>query len=415
MNQTMKRATLILLVLALSSGVLMSCNRDDGQTPDTTPAVTESGEPETTEEVTTEAVTTEAVTTEAVTETETETETEAVTEAPEPAYPTVLTDNGKDTLEIAPAADGAFLDPLTGQTVEKAEAERRPVAIMLNNIATALPQQHVDAADVLYECQVEGGLTRLLGVYNDWTELDAIGSVRSAREYYIDFAANHDAIFVHAGGSTSAYVHLKSRKPNNLDAVNDGVAGQYFHRDPERRKTMSYEHTLVIDGDNLDAAIAKKKYRTEYASSFANPLHFVGEEQVIDLANGKSAKDITVKFGAHTAAFTYDKNSNTYLRFQNGNKHIEGTTDKQLAFENVIVLFCPYTFTGDSKNHIEVDDLGTGKGYYITGGEYVSINWSKANGDTAFKLTYDSGREVYLTPGKTNIEIVNYDGNVTIQ
>ncbi|MGM9624170.1 MAG: DUF3048 domain-containing protein, partial [Eubacteriales bacterium] len=340
--------------------------------------------------------------------------TEAVTETPEAKYPEIITHNGKDALTIAPAPAGTYISPLTGCAVSKEQAERRPVAIMLNNIAQALPQQQIAAADVLYECQVEGGLTRLMGVYNEWSDLEAIGSIRSSREYYIDFAANHDAIYVHAGGSESAYVNLKSRGINNLDAVNDGVAGQYFYRDPVRRQTMSYEHTLVIDGDDLDAAIAKKKYRTTYASSFRNPLQFVGENQVISLTNGTKATSVTVKFGAHTASFTYDAASNVYLRFQNGNKHIDGTTGEQLGFENLIILFCPYTFTNDDYNHIEVDDVGSGKGYYMTGGKYVEINWSKTSGDTPFKLTYAGGREVYLTPGKTDIEIVSYSGNVTV-
>ncbi len=415
MNRIKTHAALWLLVLTLLTGCFTSCANGKEPPKETTGSITETAQPQTTEVMTTEEVTTEAITTEAVTtEAVTETETEAVTEPPEPAYPTVVADNGKDTLNIAPAAAGTYLDPLSGLAVTKEEAERRPAAIMLNNIKQALPQQQIAAADILYECQVEGGLTRLLGIYNDWTELDAIGSVRSSREYYIDFAANHDAIYVHAGGSESAYVNLKSRKTNNLDAVNDGVASGYFYRDPERRKTMGYEHTLVIDGDKLDAAIAKKKYRTAYASSFTNPMHFVGVGQKIDLVNGKSAVDITVKFGAHTTTFAYDKVSGTYLRSQNGSKHVEGTTGVQLAFDNVIVLFCPYTLTYDSLNHIEVSDVGSGKGYYMTGGKYVSINWTKAGGDIPFKLTYDSGREVYLTPGKTNIEIVSYSGNVTV-
>lgn len=411
------KGTVLLLITVLLLGILCGCGTD-GNAQETTAAVTETEtetETETTVPETTQALT--ETETETLTETEavTETETEAVTEAV-PAYAAVVSDNGKDSLAsvIEPAAAGTYSDPLTGLSCTKEEAARRPVAIMLNNIAQALPQQQIAAADILYECQVEGGLTRLMGVFNDWSNLTAIGSVRSSREYYIDFAANHDAIYVHAGGSESAYVNLKSRKINNLDAVNDGVAGQYFYRDPVRRQTMSYEHTLVIDGDDLDKAIAVKKYRTSYSSSFDNPLNFVGENQVISLSGGTKATAMTVKFGAQTTTFAYDSKTNTYLRSQNGNKHIDGTTGEQLAFENVIVLICPYTFTNDDYNHIEVDDVGSGTGYYFTGGKYVAINWSKASGDSQVKLVYPSGREVYLTPGKTNIEIVSYSGNVTV-
>ncbi|MBR5221406.1 MAG: DUF3048 domain-containing protein [Clostridia bacterium] len=355
--------------------------------------------------------------TESVTEpiTETETETEAVTEAPEPAYPTVIDENGTDALTgIAPAADGTYIDPLTGTAVAKEEAERRPVAIMLNNINVALPQQNIGSADILYECQVEGYLTRLMGVYNDYEDLKAIGSVRSSREYYIDFAANHDAIYVHAGGSEEAYRNLKSRKTHNIDAVNDYNVSGYFYRDPNRLGRMGYEHTLVIDGDKINGAIAAKKYRTTYSSSFTNPLQFIGEGQQINLVNGTKAKQLTVKFGAHTTQFVYSASKNLYMRWQNNEKHIDGITGEQLGFENVVVLFCPYTLTKDDYNHIEVATTGKGKGYYLTGGKKVDIHWSKSSGDAQVKLYYASGKALTLTPGKTNIEIVGYESATSI-
>ena len=399
------------IAFCLSLLLLFSCGQNV-TTEDTTDIAVTTTAP-ITEVQTTE---TEPVT-ESVTEpiTETETETEAVTEAPESAYPTVIDENETDALiGIAPAADGVYIDPLTGTAVAKEEAERRPVAIMLNNINVALPQQNIGSADILYECQVEGYLTRLMGVYNDYEDLKAIGSVRSSREYYIDFAANHDAIYVHAGGSEEAYRNLKSRKTHNIDAVNDYNVSGYFYRDPNRLGRMGYEHTLVIDGDKINGAIAAKKYRTTYSSSFTNPLQFIGEGQQINLVNGTKAKQLTVKFGAHTTQFVYSASKNLYMRWQNSEKHIDGITGEQLGFENVVVLFCPYTLTKDDYNHIEVTTTGKGKGYYLTGGKKVDIHWSKSSGDAQVKLYYASGKALTLTPGKTNIEIVGYESATSI-
>lgn len=410
MNQR-TRCAAWLLSLCLPLSVLFSCGIDR-QSEDTTDAVTV-----TTADTEPPALTTTEPVTEAVTETATETMTDAVTDAaPPPAlYAPVVDENGVDALVgIAPAPDGTYIDPLTGTAVEQEEAERRPVAIMLNNITAALPQQNIGAADVLYECQVEGFLTRLMGVYNDYADLKAIGSVRSSREYYIDFAANHDAIYVHAGGSEEAYRNLKTRKINNLDAVNDGVVSGYFYRDPNRLGKMGYEHTLVIDGEKIDGAIKTKGYRTSYAQTFDNPLHFVGEGQTVNLVNGTAAKQLTVKFGAHTTQLVYNAAQNRYLRWQNGEKHVDGVTGDQLGYENVIVLFCPYTQTKDDYNHIEVASTGRGTGYYLTGGKKVDIAWSKATGDAQIVLSYPGGKELTLTPGKTNIEIVGFSSSVTI-
>lgn len=402
-----------LLALGMLLCMLLSCGQD-AQTEDTTD--TAAAETPVTDTAASETETETAQKTE--TETEAETVTEAATEPPAPevpVYPAVIEENGTDVLTgIAPPADGTHIDPLTGTAVGEAEAERRPVAVMLNNITVALPQQNIGAADVLYECQVEGYLTRLMGVFNDYADLDAIGSVRSSREYYIDFAANHDAIYVHAGGSEEAYRNLKTRKINNIDAVNDGYVSGCFYRDPNRLGRMGYEHTLVIDGDKIDEAIAIKGYRTTYAKSFDNPLQFVGEGQIIELTNGTKAKQLTVKFGAHTTQLVYSASQNRYMRWQNSEKHIDGVTGEQLGYENVIVLFCPYTLTQDDYNHIEVTSTGSGKGYYLTGGKKVDIRWSKSSGDSQVRLTYTSGKELTLTPGKTNFEIVGYESAVTV-
>ena len=394
-HDRIRRALCLLMVLVLSIAALSAC--DTTKAPEMTTEVTE------TEHITTEAQTeTEEITTAVVTEAV----TEAVTESP------ILEDDGALALPVI-LPENAVLDPLTGLECSEEKAQRRPVAIMINNIKDALPQQQISAASVLYECEVEGGITRLLGVYNEYSDLKAIGSVRSAREYYLDFAANHDAIYVHAGGSDSAYVHFKNRSSAHIDGVN-GPATGFFYRDPNRAH-MRYEHRLVIDGDRLDEAIAFMRYRTTYKSTFSNPLHFVGPTQSVSLAGGKDANEITVQFGYHQTHFSYDAESNTYLRYQNGQPHIDSVNENQLAYENVLTLFCPYTKTMDTKNHITVDDVGTGKGYYMTGGKYVEIQWSKKTADSAFVLTYASGREVYLTPGKTNIEIVHAADRVTVE
>ena len=120
------------------------------------------------------------------------------------------------------------------------EYERnRPVAVMLNNLKKAQPQLGNAQADIIYEVPAEGGITRMLAVYQTLDGIGTLGSIRSSRPYYIELALGHDALYVHAGGSPEAYQDLKSWKVNNIDGVN-GSASQsaVFWRDQERRKTM---------------------------------------------------------------------------------------------------------------------------------------------------------------------------------
>ena len=83
---------------------------------------------------------------------------------------------------------------------------RRPVAIMLNNLKQALPQLGQSQADIIYELPAEGGITRMVGVYQSLDDVGTIGSHPLARPYYLEVALGHNrAIFLHAGGSEDAY------------------------------------------------------------------------------------------------------------------------------------------------------------------------------------------------------------------
>lgn len=314
-----------------------------------------------------------------------------------------------------PEPDEGPRNPLTGLPCDETLLLQRPVSVMLNNISAALPQVGIAKADVIYECEVEGGLTRLLALYSEGPSVDVIGSVRSSREYYLDFAANHDAIYVHAGGSSEAYTQLQSRQVDNIDGVNGGAVTQYFYRDPERLKTMRYEHTLMIKGESIAEAIAYKKIRTQIDDGFESPLHFISADNTVTLDKGGEATEITTTYSAsQSAIFAYDAQEKKYLRSQNGKPHVDGATGEQLAFDNVIILFCPFTYTADSYNHITIDTTGNGTGYLITRGKYLPILWEKSDMDSPIALSYEDGAQVYLNVGKTFISVMDTADKKTV-
>ena len=98
--------------------------------------------------------------------------------------------------EPDPAPAGpAGVNPLTGLPMEPEYEQNRPVAVMLNNLKKAQPQLGVSLADIIYEVPAEGGITRMLGVYQTLEGVGNLGSIRSARPYYIELALGHDALF----------------------------------------------------------------------------------------------------------------------------------------------------------------------------------------------------------------------------
>ena len=86
--------------------------------------------------------------------------------------------------EPEPAPDvPAGTNPLTGEPMEPEYEKSRPVAVMLNNLKGAQPQLGVSQADIIYEVPAEGGITRMLGVYQSLEGVGTLGSIRSARPY----------------------------------------------------------------------------------------------------------------------------------------------------------------------------------------------------------------------------------------
>ena len=65
-------------------------------------------------------------------------------------------------------ADTMVKSYLTGLDVPESEGRVRPIAVMLNNIKQGCPQSGIANAGVVYEAPVEGDITRLMGIFEDY-------------------------------------------------------------------------------------------------------------------------------------------------------------------------------------------------------------------------------------------------------
>ncbi len=310
----------------------------------------------------------------------------------------------------APAKD-VYYNVLSGEECSKEQASVRPLAVMINNISASLPQVGLSKADIIYECEAEGTITRLLAVFSHYADItEAIGSIRSSREYFIDFAANHDAIYIHAGGSTEAYKQLASRKIDHID----GLSSNAFYRDKNRRAMgMAVEHTLVSTGEKLANAVKEKGFRQQLSDGYTAPFLFAHNGKVTPSAG--DAKNISTKYSTFQySGFNYDEKTGKYLRTEFGKPHVDANTGEQLSFENVIIIFCKYTYTGDAKNHIMVDTVGSGEGYWCSNGKYEKISWSKTSQDTPMALKDAKGNPLTVNEGKSFITVMDTADYATV-
>jgi len=302
-----------------------------------------------------------------------------------------------------------YVNPLTGLSVDKPIAQNRPFAVMVNNIKEALPQCGIGSADIIYEVVAEGGITRMVAVFQDISQVGRIGSVRSTRTYYLDIAQGLDAILLHAGASTYAYEELKTRDNcTNIDGIYDTTI---FYRDPDRM-SAGYEHSLFTTGELIAENIEDYGLRLEHEDGYVCNMVFGAPSS----ATGTPAEYIEVEFSYYkTGEFRYDDEDGLYYVSQYGEPHIDGNTYKQLAIKNVLVLFADHSsIPNDELKRIEVDLAGSGTGIFACEGKSVRINWSKSGYDSQFEYTLMDGSPLVFAPGTTYINIVDSENSVTI-
>lgn len=307
------------------------------------------------------------------------------------------------TPTVDPLTQGLTRSKLTGEWVPEEVANQRPYAVMLNNIVYANPQSGTSDADILYEALVEGGITRLMGIYEgiDPTSLTAsrLGSVRSARHYFVSFADEYDAIYVHYGQTSYA---IRKIKELGIDTISGmaGVGVNSFYRD----KSIKAPHNAFTSLAGLESARKKGKYRTTYDEGYEAHYSFYEEDTDLDTMN--TVSKITIKFSKQiTPVFTYDKEVKEYLRFQYNGEHIDYNTKQQLSYKNVIVQFVKeWDIDKNGYQTMELDNA-TGEGYYITNGKVMNITWEKDESTRIMRYYDENGDELTMNPGKTYIAI----------
>ena len=148
--------------------------------------------------------------------------------------------------------DGKIQSYLTGQWTDVAQAKRRPIAVMIPNNAPALPQYGLSRAGIIYEAPVEGRITRLMGVFENFDDLDRIGPVRSSRDYYVYQAMGYEAVYCNWGLAVP-YVEELINRPEvyNVSAAVVGIhnpADEAYGRHKRPGYATEFTGYLFIDG-----------------------------------------------------------------------------------------------------------------------------------------------------------------------
>lgn len=298
--------------------------------------------------------------------------------------------------------DGMVRSYLTGQWVDESIGDRRPVAVMLNNIREAQPMSGSSAADIIYECVVEGSLTRLMGIFENYDDQNKIGSVRSCRNYFVYYALEFDAVYAHYGQSAYAVSLLEQDYVDNLSGL-AGIGGTVYYRTSDRVAP----HNAYASGKGINEGIKRMGYRTGYREDYNGKFTFAKDgEIIVPDVDAFDASLVKPGYEINKPWFEYNEEDQKYYRFQYDGAQIDDITDTQLSVDNIILQYSSWEQV-DEKDYLGFDCHAGGEMTYITKGKAEKGYWIRYDGDQGSVRYYDStGHEIIVNQGKTWICII---------
>ena len=272
------------------------------------------------------------------------------------------------------------------------QGNERPFAVMIDNHKDAWPQAGLQKAYMVYEIVVEGGETRLMALFKG-----------AARHYFIDYAMENDAIYVHFGQSPQAASDIKKYSINDINGISED--GSTFWR----VKDKTAPHNAVTSMANLKKSAESKKFKT--TSTEKSVLNYVTDE--VNLEDGESAETITIPHSQlQTVKYEYDSENKVYKRYARG-----VATKDAITIKNLIITYCDnYTLTDtENKGRQGLKNIGTFDGYYITNGKAIKIKCIKEARDSKTIYQDLQGNVIKVNDGNTFVNICPTDAKVTIE
>ncbi|MDL1901033.1 DUF3048 domain-containing protein [Anaerolineae bacterium CFX9] len=340
---------------------------------------------------------------------------------------------------IGPVSYPEGVNALTGMLFPSEEAmNRRNILIKISNYPPQVrPQSGLNEADVIYEYEVEGGVTRFAAIYRSNAPRH-VGPVRSGRLLDMELVQMYEAIFSYSGASQPVQ-RLFFQQPWSYNilspSIGDNCVEAGFCRFPG--DGLAFEHTLYADTVRIwERATARQinipmRARGFAFSEFADP-------------NGILANDLYVNwYGQTDARWQWDAAASRWVRFTDGVPHFDAADGQQVWADNVIVIEVPHEerpdlFEEESNTRSQQINLwDQGRAYLFRDGQYYQGFWRRpcdappaeptatpegytvtspcgSRMGTALQLVYGNNVPMMMRPGRTWVMVVRWLGDVAI-
>jgi hypothetical protein len=334
--------------------------------------------------------------------------------------------------------------PYTGLPATSPEAiTNRPLSIKIENSSEAWPQMGLNAADVIYETRVEGGISRFNCIYQSNIP-EEVGPVRSARLSDAWVVPQYQGMLFFSGSNSEVRARLKGADVTLMNGYDKLYHRVDFKRAPHNLymdASIAYEvaadHDVTFVSDSLkplyfgepgdesvsttapealDSATSSSVDASDAASS-ASSAAAVSGGKVLEGFTGESAASIEINF-LSTARWDWDAGRQVWLRSTSDKEHMDGATDERVFTDNVVVMYADYPQAQkrDPAGSPTYDTVlgGTGDAMLLRDGYVYKCKW-EADENTPPKLVDEAGNQLPLKPGKTWFEVPPIGMEVTVE
>lgn len=282
--------------------------------------------------------------------------------------------------------------PYTGIATDELPKERA-VAVMVSNQVKDRPQSGLTQADIVYEMLVEGNITRFMAIYHS-NPPEAVGPVRSAREYFFTLAQAYEAIYVYQGAANFINDMIMDRNIDHLQGLMYDNDGHLFVRE-DFRKTP---HNSYLQFAAVHDVAAGKGYEVNVEHE---ALEFLKVDEEI---NGEPANYVKIDYygGVPIVEFKYDKQTEKYTRYNDQEITIELDTEALIQIDNLFIVEAEHEVFDDmGRRKIDIESGGTG--YLLQKGQVQYVQWENRDGKI---IPVKNGEVLPLVPGQTWISFV---------
>ncbi|MEJ2288174.1 MAG: DUF3048 domain-containing protein [Deinococcales bacterium] len=260
------------------------------------------------------------------------------------------------------------------------EELERPLAVLVDNVH-GYPQSGLTQASSIIEMPVEGGLTRLMLIY-DTADPGKVGPIRSARDYFVKLTESMNAVLVHDGGSPGAMIAIKQGKLPTLDALH---RGDLFSRGTQRQAP----YNLYSQGDALRRAVNRllpARTRVLTGTLYRPPQDAPTVTSVTD----RFSKD-------YKTGFRYFPKLDSYRWVRNGTAADDASGENVLVDAVVMAKITARPLPDDPEGRLYIPLQGGPATLYLHG-RAVAGHWNLTDG---VQFVTATGQPVDLAPFRT--------------